>query len=154
KLRGEIVSILGDASEIDYPKSDLIVIDPPYYDFCISYASLSLPHYTIISMFENMKDIDEIIEREIKCDKNYFSKLKTTLSKSVYALKDGGRIVLIINLGRDRQYWENIQRIIEETGLDIINAYDVLGEGPGKLGRSRNRINKVIVLYKKVRYLL
>jgi hypothetical protein len=105
-------------------------------------------------MFENMKDIEEIIEREIKCDKNYFSKLKTTLSKSVYALKDGGRIVLIINLGRTTQYWENIQRIIEESGLDIINAYDVLGEGPGKLGRSQNRINKVIVLYKKVRYLL
>lgn len=154
KLRGEIVSILGDASEIDYPKSDLIVIDPPYYDFCISYASLSLPHYVTISMFENMKDIDEIIEREIKCDKNYFSKLKTILSKSAYALKDGGRIVLIINLGRDSQYWENIQRIIEETGLDIINVYDILGESPGKLGRSQNRTNKVIVLYKKVRYLL
>ncbi|PVU73681.1 hypothetical protein DDW10_00195 [Sulfolobales archaeon SCGC AB-777_J03] len=147
KFRGEILAIYGDAREVEYPKSDLIVIDPPYYGFDLDYASLSLPHYAIANMFEKLGSLNRAIEKEIK-RYDFFSSLRTILEKSKNSLRSPeGRIVLIINFNNYKD-WEKLYSIIEDIRLNVINSFKVRGESPGKLGRSENRDNKIIILAK------
>jgi len=138
-FRGEINVIQGDALTINYPKSDLIVLDPPYYKIAPSYASLSFPHIVIANLFEKIS-LRESLNKEIN-NTDYFEKILKILIKSKQALKDNGRIVLMINTNISNE-------IIEKSGLDIINRYEILGESPGKLGRSENRKINLIILGK------
>ena len=147
KFRGEIHAIYGDARDVEYPKSDLIVIDPPYYGFDLDYASLSLPHYTIANMFEKLESLDRAISKEIRRN-NFFPSLRTILEKSKNSLRSQeGRIVLIINFNNDKD-WEKLYSILEDVKLNVMNSFIILGESPGKLGRSKNRNNKIIILAK------
>ena len=141
KLRGEINAIQGDAITITYPKSDLIVIDPPYYKLAPSYSSLSFPHIIIANMFEKIP-LRESLTKEIS-ETNYFESILKILVKSKEALKDDGRIVLIANIPKDL-----LNEIIEKSMLSIINTYEIIGETPGKLGRAKDRKNYIIVLQK------
>jgi len=143
KLRGEINVIQGDALTINYPKSDLIVLDPPYYGLAPNYTSLSFPHVVIANMFEKMT-LRDALNKEI-WNVNYFEKLLKILVKSKDALKDNGRIVLMINM---KSKMNVLDKIIEISKLNVINRYKILGEFFGKLGRSQNRIINLIILGK------
>lgn len=143
RLRGEINAIQGDATVIDYPKSDLIVIDPPYYGLALSYTSLSFPHAVVANQFERIS-LRESLNKEIS-HIDYFEKILKILMRSKEALKDNGRIVLIINM---RSRMNMLDETIEKSKLNVINRYDIIGESPGKLGRSQNRINSLIILRK------
>ena len=142
-FRGEINAIQGDALIINYPKSDLIILDPPYYGLAPSYTSLSFPHVVIINMFEKMT-LRDALNKEI-WNVNYFEKLLKILVKSKDALKDNGRIVLMINM---KSKMNVLDKIIEISKLNVINRYKILGEFFGKLGRSQNRIINLIILGK------
>ncbi|BCU71528.1 hypothetical protein KN1_28250 [Stygiolobus caldivivus] len=141
KLRGEIHGMLGDALVKEYPKSDLIVIDPPYYKLSPSYSSLSFPHIVIINLFERIS-LKSALNKEIGKER-YFDNLLTILKKSKESLKSDGRIVLIINM---KSEWKNLYEVIEKVGLEIVNKYEILGESPGYLGRSQHRTNIIFIL--------
>ena len=143
EFRGEINVIHGDVLIVNYPKSDLIILDPPYYGLAPSYSSLSFPHIVIINMFEKIQ-LRESLEKEIRNIK-YFEKLLKILTKSKEALKENGRIVLMINM---KSKENKLDEIIEMSKLNIINRYEILGEFPGELGRSNNRKIKLIILGK------
>ena len=144
KLRGEIRASQGDALTEEFPKSDLIVIDPPYYKLSPSYTSLSYPHVAIANLFEKM-NLRGALEREIDGD-DYFEKLLTILKKSEAVLREDGRIVLMINM---KDEWERLYEVIDRTGLQVVNKYQMLGESPGLLGRSNSRSNTLIVLSRR-----
>ena len=143
RLRGEINAIQGDATVIVYPKSDLIVIDPPYYRIAPSYASISFPHVVVANQFERIS-LGESLNKEIS-NIGYFEKILKILIRSKEALKDNGRIVLITSM---RSRMNILDETIEKSMLNVINRYDIIGESPGKLGRSQNRINSLIILRK------
>jgi hypothetical protein len=143
RLRGEINAIQGDATVIVYPKSDLIVIDPPYYRIAPSYASISFPHVVVANQFERIS-LGESLNKEIS-NIGYFEKILKILIRSKEALKDNGRIVLIASM---RSRMNILDETIEKSMLNVINRYDIIGESPGKLGRSQNRINSLIILRK------
>jgi len=142
-FRGEINAIQGDALIINYPKSDLIILDPPYYGLAPSYTSLSFPHVVIANLFEKMT-LRDALNKEIG-NVGYFEKLLKILVKSKEALKDNGRIVLMINM---KSKIDMFDQIIERSKLNVINRYKILGEFPGKLGRSQNRKINLIILGK------
>ncbi|MGC9107329.1 MAG: hypothetical protein ACP5IE_03955, partial [Infirmifilum sp.] len=144
-FRGEIIPIYGNALDVDFPKSDLIVIDPPYYGMSIDYASLSFPHYAIWRLFDGKYSIDDALKGEIKAE-DYFHALERVLAKTKDSLKKNGRAVLIINMKRG---WERLLEVIDNSRLSVVNEYEMLGESPGKLGRSLARSIKVVVLSKK-----
>jgi len=147
KFRGKIHATHGDAVDIEYPKSDLIVIDPPYYGFGLNYTSLSLPHYAIANMFEEVGSLSKAIVKEIK-PYDFFSSIRIILIKSKNSLRSHeGRIVLIINF-KNCKDWGKLYSIIEDINLNVINSFNILGESPGKLGRSKNRDIKIIILAK------
>ena len=142
-FRGEINAIQGDALTVIYPKSDLIVIDPPYYGLAPSYASISFPHVVVANQFERLQ-LEESLNKEIG-NIDYFEKILKILIRSKEALKDNGRIVLMINM---KNKLNKLDEIIEKSELNVINRYNIVGESPGKFGRSKNRIINLIILEK------
>ena len=133
------------AEEAPIPsRIDLAVIDPPYLGKVNAYASLSLVHYAMFTLFNSisgnngkMPTPQEIEQLEITYSKKrYISLLGHVLRRINNSLNDNGRIVLMYNSVNCND-WIKILRTIKDSGLHIRAIYWTLGEAPGGLIRSR-----------------
>ncbi len=147
--------MLGDAIRVRFPsRFDLAVVDPPYMDIIDSYASLSFLHYLAFYMTEKIlginfvrkRDLDVIDKREIPRDREKYGKfLEQILKKLQLSMDTHSRIILMYNRPTPED-WRPVIEAIKQSELNISAIYWVLGETPGKLGRSKLRGIFLIIL--------
>jgi len=149
---------LGTTQKVRIPDSvDIAIIDPPYLDSVRSYASLSLIHYGALMIYDYYaripkkwsvlkRSISEVEGLEISREKEEYSRqLEKIFVKIRKKLSPDGRMVILFNR-RSEQDWFRVIKSIYKANLRIISAYWMLGESPGKLGRSSLRGVYALVL--------
>jgi adenine-specific DNA methylase len=146
------------ATEVDYSKCNVVVLDPPYpgkveYDaitLVYSFAANIAGYEPRIATMTNNKDVLDVYNLD-----TYANQLSNLLTKIATKLESGGKIYLLLS---DDPSGRKVLRLIEsrlaeiDTNLDIKEIGSYIGEAPGKLGRSRFKNIAILKVEKVTKY--
>jgi len=146
-----------EANAVEYIPNreiDLAVLDPPYLGRVKSYASLSIVHYGIYSLFTIMvenripRSLKDIEKEELCYDRTRYCQMLMKILESIRSkLKQNGRIVIMYNMQTQKE-WDPLINAIRNANLYPTAIYWSLGETPGKLARSKLRGIFLVILAK------
>ncbi|MEZ0345657.1 MAG: hypothetical protein ABWK01_03825 [Infirmifilum sp.] len=133
---------VGDAVESKFsPRVDLSVLDPPY-GRVRSYASLSLPHYYALRLFDAVTHerlsggyTPEEAERREITPRRSLEKLEIIVAKLRESLSSRSRVVLMYNSVNEDE-WVKVLQPFARHGLSATAVYWVLGEAPSGITAS------------------